>query len=644
MSSTVKLKTATFNIKNKEHCNIFDLMSSYSKNVYNCTIFNTTIYTKNKQRIFKLIYDKINNLTDEQKKEFDIHSTIYKLYDNIYNEYVENIPIIRNNSKIIYNFIKEYIDQSYVINDYYNVMYEIVKYNSYKNKDIIYNNLNKSDVIDCIIKSILQSIYNKNYYRTYYQLINKEPITIENTDFIEQVKNNEHLFNSIKQIDWKKKIEKDFKLKICSDNNIIGRVTYSHLKENKDLLPSDLIINIIQKAYKGYSSFYALKNKGIRANMPKYIDKKGHYILPFYTRSFKVTNNMIRLTVGENISLKYNEIVKNNKLVCLNSNSTSEYKYYVSKTKLKPITKKKISSSKNHIINNKYIEKDNKNIINGYYVYIKIPKYIKENNIKLIEIKPLYDNHSYKICITYEQNSNIINISNINPVISDSISIDLGMKNLMTIYDPSNKQYIIKGGYLLWLNKRYNYLIDNLKSKAKKYNDKNTTKQIRNLLIDRENKINDFFNNIVKWISEKYKNKKLIIIGYNKQWKDRISLNKDINRKFYQIPYCRLLDKLNDKLTDKGIKVSYNEESYTSKCDALSLEEICKHEHYNGKRIKRGLFSSSKNKLINADLNGAINIMRKYFGKNEIIMTDITGTNICNPLSVKLLRKVVRPA
>jgi hypothetical protein len=61
-------------------------------------------------------------------------------------------------------------------------------------------------------------------------------------------------------------------------------------------------------------------------------------------------------------------------------------------------------------------------------------------------------------------------------------------------------------------------------------------------------------------------------------------------------------------------------------------------------RIKRGLFSSAKNKLINADLNGAINIMRKFFIKNKIQLTEITGMKIYNPVSVKLPREAVHPA
>ena len=57
------------------------------------------------------------------------------------------------------------------------------------------------------------------------------------------------------------------------------------------------------------------------------------------------------------------------------------------------------------------------------------------------------------------------------------------------------------------------------------------------------------------------------------------------------------------------------EESYTSKIDHLALEEMKKQESYLGKRLKRGLFKSSCGKILNADINGAIGIMRK---KNAI--------------------------
>ena len=64
-----------------------------------------------------------------------------------------------------------------------------------------------------------------------------------------------------------------------------------------------------------------------------------------------------------------------------------------------------------------------------------------------------------------------------------------------------------------------------------------------------------------------------------------------------------------------GINLTTHEESYTSKCSFLDNEVICKHDEYQGKRIKRGLFKSGSGKLINADVNGSYNIIRKVFPK-----------------------------
>ena len=95
---------------------------------------------------------------------------------------------------------------------------------------------------------------------------------------------------------------------------------------------------------------------------------------------------------------------------------------------------------------------------------------------------------------------------------------------------------------------------------------------------------------------------------------------------FYSIPYSRIIFKLKEKLSELGKSLIINEESYTSMCDALSLENVGKNTSYSGIRKYRGLFISSVGKAINADLNGAINIMRKV-----IKLTEITGNKLFNP-------------
>ena len=107
------------------------------------------------------------------------------------------------------------------------------------------------------------------------------------------------------------------------------------------------------------------------------------------------------------------------------------------------------------------------------------------------------------------------------------------------------------------------------------------------------------------------KNISKLIIGYNKNWKQDINIGKKNNQNFVNIPYLIYINQLKYKCELEGIEILLNEESYTSKCSFIDQEEICKKNIYDGKRIKRGLFKSKFGKLINADLNGSYNIMRK---------------------------------
>ena len=205
----------------------------------------------------------------------------------------------------------------------------------------------------------------------------------------------------------------------------------------------------------------------------------------------------------------------------------------------------------------------------------------------------------------------------------------------MTIYDPEGEQYIIKGGNIIGTNSYFSKKISNLQSEidtTKNVNDIQHKQKLINMYWHkRDNKINTIFNEIVMKLSLLYPNKKEIIIGYNENWKQKVNMGRKNNDKFYKIPYKKLINKLRNKMGQNGTQIIEVNESYTSKCDALNLESINKHEIYSGSRIKRGLFKSQTGKYINADLNGAINIFRKH---NEI--TTISGKNIYNPKTIKI--------
>ena len=271
---------------------------------------------------------------------------------------------------------------------------------------------------------------------------------------------------------------------------------------------------------------------------------------------------------------------------------------------------------------------------------IPVPKKIIGKKINVIEFVPIYDGWKYQIHYKYEDNIEK-KMEKKEIKIKDHISIDLGINNLMTIYDPSGKQKIISGKYLVKMNHIYNSRISKLKSAAKKCNKKDSTNKIKTLLQQRQRKINSIFNLIVKWFEQNYK-EITIVVGYNTNCKKGLNMGRYMNRKFYQIPYLKLLNKLKFKMKCIGSEVIVNEESYTSKCDSLALKHIGKKTKYLGRRCKRGLYSSSKNKLINADINGAINILRKYLRKKKITMNKIMGKSLFNPIRVNIYREVTQ--
>ena len=203
-------------------------------------------------------------------------------------------------------------------------------------------------------------------------------------------------------------------------------------------------------------------------------------------------------------------------------------------------------------------------------------------------------------------------------------AIDLGINNLMTITSTEFNPLIINGKPLKSINQHANKLIAKCQQSLAKYN-LYISKYLHSIYRKRMNKINDYLHKSVSYLMNQLVSHDIstLIVGYNKEWKQDIKLGKRNNQTFVQIPYYRLICMLEYKCELYGIKLILHEESYTSKCSFLDKEAICKHSTYLGKRIKRGLFQTKENKLINADVNGSLNIMRKVVGNNIYNMLDL---------------------
>lgn len=196
------------------------------------------------------------------------------------------------------------------------------------------------------------------------------------------------------------------------------------------------------------------------------------------------------------------------------------------------------------------------------------------------------------------------------------MSLDLGLNNLVAATNNvGERPFIVNGRVVKSINQYYNKKVGHFQGIAKLLNGRYRTRQIEKITFWRNQKIENYMHKasryIVDWAVKNDISK--IVIGYNKEWKQEINLRKKTNQNFVYIPFYTLVEKIMYKAEDVGIEVILTEESYTSGTSFLDNEPPTK-EFYNKKRrIKRGLFKSSSGQLINSDVNGSLQILKKVF-------------------------------
>lgn len=207
-------------------------------------------------------------------------------------------------------------------------------------------------------------------------------------------------------------------------------------------------------------------------------------------------------------------------------------------------------------------------------------------------------------------------------------AIDLGVNNLATISSNVIHPFIINGKPLKSINQYYNKVKSSITSELERVNKCKISDKLINLSLKRNNKISDYIHKSSRYIVNQLalNNINTLVIGYNEGWKQDINIGKVNNQKFVNIPFLKFVNQLKYKCQLVGIKVVMINESYTSKCSFLDNETIEKQIRYKGKRIKRGLFKSGSGHLINADVNGSLNILRKAFPN----AFDAKGIEVCS--------------
>lgn len=249
-------------------------------------------------------------------------------------------------------------------------------------------------------------------------------------------------------------------------------------------------------------------------------------------------------------------------------------------------------------------------------ILIKIPPILLGKKIKEIRIIPKFNARFFEVQYTYEVQEEQRNLDK-----NHALAIDFGINNLATCVTSKGKSFIIDGKKLKsinqWFNKE-NARLQSIKDKQK-YGKKPTLRQ-KYLYSSRNNKVNDYMSKtarkIINYCLEN--NIGTLVCGYNETFQRNSNIGKANNQTFVNIPFGKLREKLEYLCKLYNLRFVEQEESYTSKSSFFDMDILPKFEadkpqtySFLGKRIKRGLYQTSKGYILNADVNGALNILRK---------------------------------
>jgi len=255
---------------------------------------------------------------------------------------------------------------------------------------------------------------------------------------------------------------------------------------------------------------------------------------------------------------------------------------------------------------------------NGFTIPLEI-----EGDIKQVRVVP--KNRHYVVEVVYE-------IAEI-PLKEDNslyLGLDLGLDNFVTaVSNDGTQPAIINGKGLKSINKRWNKRISHLREVETAMNGyevatktgitrvSNQTNQQIALTNKRNNQVNDFCHKASKKIVDYARERgcNTVIVGKNDGWKQESKMNTKVNQSFIQIPHTDFVNMLKYKCQKHGLNFITVDEAHTSKTSWMDDESPEHHEKYLGNRIKRGLFRTATGTLINADVNGALQIIRKVFPK-----------------------------
>ena len=249
-------------------------------------------------------------------------------------------------------------------------------------------------------------------------------------------------------------------------------------------------------------------------------------------------------------------------------------------------------------------------------VEITIPPILLDKTIKEIRMIPKANARFFEIQYIYEAECIQRNLNT-----NNALALDLGINNLVTAVSNSGQSFIIDGKRLKSINQWFNKENARLQSiKDKQHFSRKPTNRQKAVARNRNNKVNDYMNKTVRRVIDYciINNIGTLVVGYNETFQHNSHIGKQNNQNFVNIPYGQLRNKLEYLCKLNDIVFVKQEESYTSKSSFWDRDDLPvynadnpKEYPFSGRRLHRGLYKTASGKTINADVNGALNIMRK---------------------------------
>ena len=270
-------------------------------------------------------------------------------------------------------------------------------------------------------------------------------------------------------------------------------------------------------------------------------------------------------------------------------------------------------------------------------VKIKVPERLIGKKICEVKIIPKYNGRYFKITYCYEIEEENLQLNQDN-----SLAIDIGLDNLATCVTSTGTSFIVDGRRIKSINQSWNKRKAKLQSVLSKQN-LYTSEKLQRITMKRNNRVDDHLKKAARYIVNYCIENDIgtIVCGYNSDFKREIDLGRKTNQQFVQVSFGKLRSQLKCLCERYSMKYIEQEESYTSKASFLELDEIPVYQvdsqekyNFSGRRICRGLYRSKNGRIINADVNGAANILRK--SKQNFSFEELCRGVLATPLRIRL--------